>query len=217
LTEVERFFRHLVRILAATDTAQLRRPIPLVDIRQRIVPYRTHRRALELESSEDYELILMRLCAGEEELARIEPEEVRAEFQSEIRSSNPDLDIVHRHQNAVVWLEHQGVARALGPKPEHAFAPPDHPADPDPNPDPVPFLTGHPEPLAAPDSQAAAPGDHLALQCTHCQGSLPSGRPVNFCPHCGRSQLLSRCPLCETELEDGWRHCVSCGYKIGDG
>lgn len=204
MNEVERFFSQIVRTLSATDTARLRRPIPLVDIRERIVPYRTHRRALDLESSEDYELVLMRLCAGEGTLARVEPEEVRAEFQAEVRSSNPDLDLVHRHQNAVVWLEQQAVARTLDRRPELAFAPPDH---------------AHVEDLPAPEqrSPAAAPDAHPSQQCTHCHGLLPASRAVNFCPHCGRSQLLSRCPICESEMEDGWRHCVSCGYRIGDG
>ena len=69
MTDLERFFRRLVANLAGTDPALLHRPIPLEDIHQSIVPYRTNRRALQLESSEDYELVLLRLCAGEEPFA----------------------------------------------------------------------------------------------------------------------------------------------------
>ncbi len=80
MDDLERFFRQIVRNLAATDPARLRRPLPLIEIRESIVPYRANRRALQLESSEDYELVLMRLCAGEGGFARTEPAEVRAEF-----------------------------------------------------------------------------------------------------------------------------------------
>ena len=77
MTDLQRFFRVLVRNLAATDPARLRRPLPLTDIRDTIVPYSANRRSLQLESSEDYELMLMQLCAGQEGFARTEPEEVR--------------------------------------------------------------------------------------------------------------------------------------------
>jgi hypothetical protein len=58
VTELERFFRRLVANLAGSDPARLHRPIPLEDILESIVPYRSNRRALLLESSEDYELVL---------------------------------------------------------------------------------------------------------------------------------------------------------------
>ena len=81
MTDLERFFRRLVVTLAATDPARLHQPLRLEAIHESIIPYRSHRRALGLESSEDYELVLLRLCAGEGGLARTEPEEVRARFE----------------------------------------------------------------------------------------------------------------------------------------
>ena len=65
MTDLERFFRQLVANLAASDPARLHHPIPLEDIQESIVPYRSNRRALHLDSSEDYEMVLLRLCAGE--------------------------------------------------------------------------------------------------------------------------------------------------------
>jgi hypothetical protein len=201
VTDVERFFRQIVRNLSGTDPARLRRPLPLSDIRDHIVPYRTNRRQLDLESSEDYELVFLRLCAGEGGFARAEPAEVRVEFEIEIASSNPDLGILHRHESAVLCLQAEPLARALNPAPELAFAPPDHP--------------GRVPPSAEPFQPV--PEGPVALRCIHCKGTLPDGRAVNFCPHCGGSQALTHCPVCEGKVEAGWRHCVSCGYLISEG
>jgi hypothetical protein len=218
VTEVERFFRQIVRNLSGTDPARLRRPLPLSDIRDHIVPYRTNRRQLDLESSEDYELVLLRLCAGEGGFAWTEPAEVRVEFEIEIASSNPDLGILRRHESAVVCLEINSLGRALDPAPDLAFAPPDHPSRLSPSVEPLqplPELESL-EPLPAPPARRP-PEQPVASRCIRCKGTLPAGRPVNFCPHCGGSQSLTHCPVCEGELEAGWRHCVSCGYLISDG
>jgi double zinc ribbon protein len=213
--DLERFFRQIVRNLAATDPARLHRPLPLTDLRNSIVPYRANRRALQLESNEDYELMLMRLCAGEGGLARTEPEAVRAEFEAEVRSSNPDLDIVHRHENAVVSLEPKPLALALNHEPGLAFAPPDHAVRLPVKEEaaaPLPGLPSVETPGAAAESVVA--GGHHLPQCALCGRGLPTGRVVNFCPHCGGSQGLARCPACRSELEAGWRHCVSCGAIV---
>jgi len=212
--DLERLFRQIVRNLAATDPARLQRPLPLTDLRESIVPYRANRRALQLESSEDYELVLMRLCAGEGGFARTEPDEVRAKFEAEVRSSNPDLDIVHRYENAVVSLEPKPLALALNHEPGLAFAPPDHLGrlsmqEATATPPELPSV----EPRGADAESAGAGGDRIP-QCGLCGRVLPTGRVVNFCPHCGGSQGLARCPACRSEVEAGWRHCVSCGATV---
>jgi predicted RNA-binding Zn-ribbon protein involved in translation (DUF1610 family) len=215
VTDLERFFRQIVRNLAATDPARLHRPLPLADLHDSIVPYRANRRALQLESSEDYALVLMRFCAGEGGFARTEPADVRAEFEIEVGSSNPDLDIVHRHENAVVRLEPKPLAMALNHEPGLAFAPPDHSGR-------LSMEEAAATPLEAPSVEvrgadvrsARAGGDRIA-QCGLCGRALPTSRVVHFCPHCGGSQGLTRCPACQSETEPGWRHCVSCGVLIG--
>jgi hypothetical protein len=115
VTDLERFFRRLVGNLASTDPARLHRPIPLDDVRQTIVPYRANRRALGLESSEDYELVLLRLCAGEGGFVRTEPEEARARFAEELRGNNPDLEVLGAAEDVLLTLRSEPLARALGP------------------------------------------------------------------------------------------------------
>jgi hypothetical protein len=211
-SDIERFFRQIVRNLTATDPARLHRPLPLADIRDSIVPYRANRRALQIESSEDYELILLRLCAGEGGLARTEPDDVRLLFAEELRSSNPDLAILSRHENAVVSLESQPLKEALSPQArELAFAPPSHiagPAVPEASSADLPELSF--EPLGTAPSRDPNRSRFIA-HCALCGGELPAGRGVNFCPHCGGPHALARCPACRSEIEAGWRHCVTCG------
>ncbi len=124
MTDVERFFRRLVSNLAATDPARLRRPVPLDDITGFILPYRTNRRVLQLETVEDYEAVLLRLCAGEGNLVRTEPEEARGRFAQESRSANPDLAVLHSFEDVQVTLRAEPLAWALAPEPDDAYAPP---------------------------------------------------------------------------------------------
>jgi hypothetical protein len=129
VTDVERFFRRLVSNLAATDPARLRRPVTLDEISREILPYRANRRALQLDTSEDYELVLLRLCAGEGSLVRIEPDEARARFAQEIKSANPDLDVLHAFENVQVTLGAEPLARALAAEPVDFYAPPSRHAE----------------------------------------------------------------------------------------
>ena len=50
--------------------------------------------------------------------------------------------------------------------------------------------------------------------CPFCGGTLPEGRSVVYCPHCGNNLSVSRCPACGGELEKGWKYCVSCGRSV---
>jgi len=50
--------------------------------------------------------------------------------------------------------------------------------------------------------------------CPHCKGELPPGRPINFCPHCGQDLTVQHCPACGSELEHGWKFCVTCGRAV---
>lgn len=50
--------------------------------------------------------------------------------------------------------------------------------------------------------------------CRYCGQSLPADRPVTFCPHCGQDVTRLRCPACSTELELGWRFCITCGRQV---
>lgn len=276
MTDVERFFRRLVSNLAATDADRLGRPLPLEDVVSTIMPYRSNRRVLQAETSEEYEMVLLRLCAGEGGFVHTEPDEVRRKFEQEVESTNPDLEIIHRFEDVRLTLRPERVDLALeattpgGGGPARSVAPPLPANDPgnarvrasapggdahlsadDQFDDPVeahrpaieptdPLDDDFPaadeleeaaadeleeaaddelEEAAAADLEEAA-GDEFeeaadaASQCVYCGGALP-GRPVNFCPHCGQSQVAMTCPRCHADIEPGWRHCVNCGTTLG--
>ncbi len=74
-------------------------------------------------------------------------------------------------------------------------------------------------------AQPAAPAAPAALSsmmnatipegCRFCGGTLPEGRVVVYCPHCGNNLSVSRCPACGSELETGWKFCATCGRGVG--
>jgi hypothetical protein len=199
-----------VQQLAATDPARLHRPLPLDEIVHSLVPYRANRRALGVDTSEEYELVLMRLCAGEGGLARTEPEEARARFAAELGSSNPDLAALHSFESVLITLRPEPLSRVLDS------------ADPELEPEPaaLPDIPGL-EALAELDDESGPDPDPETLpeaeapsRCAYCGGRLPSGRAVNFCPHCGQNQTVVLCPGCRSEVEPGWKHCVNCGRAV---
>ncbi len=88
------------------------------------------------------------------------------------------------------------------------------PADPQIEIDPV--HTGTPPAPGAPDmldtrtqapASAAVPGG----SCAFCDSTLPGGRLVRFCPHCGTDQSLRPCAGCAEPLDRGWKFCIACG------
>ena len=217
MTDLERFFRRIVSNLAATDTGRLRHPLPLADVPSSIVPYRSNRRALQVETSEEYEMVLLRLCAGEGGFVRTEPEEVRQKFEEEVRSTNPDLEVIHRFENVLLTLRPERVDLVLR-APSVTFEAAAPPA--------APLPPAYEEPVEEPEEPEEPVEDDLPAdefvpaeesagsQCVYCGGGLP-GRPVNFCPHCGQSQVAMVCPECHADVEPGWRHCVNCGLALG--
>jgi predicted RNA-binding Zn-ribbon protein involved in translation (DUF1610 family) len=205
VNDLERFFRHFVNTLAQTDPARLRQSLAIGDIRNSILPYRAHRRALRLETSEDYELLLMRLCAGEGGLAHTNPDEARAAFTTELSGPNPDLSLLELHATAAITFEPAAVARSLEHDPERAYAPP----EPEPSSSPAPRTT--PPPTQRKTRTAAEHTPAPSGGCVRCGSTLPQNRVVNFCPQCGYNLRPRRCSSCGLELEPAWRHCIGCG------
>ncbi len=65
-----------------------------------------------------------------------------------------------------------------------------------------------------PSSQRTTNSAALGGTCRYCHGVLPEGRDLTYCPHCGQDLTVHHCPACSTELEVGWKFCVTCGRSV---
>jgi hypothetical protein len=210
VTDLEVFFRRIVSNLAAIDPRRLQEPVPLAEIPLAIIPYRTNRRALQVDTSEEYEMVLLRLCSGEGGYVRTDPETVRLKFEEEVRSPNPDLEVIHRFEDVTLLLRPDRVDRALRSEGEDVHR----------GPEPVTEERSDEAAAEVPDdppmfdeAEEIVEEEVVGSQCLYCGAALPD-RPVKFCPHCGQSQVAMVCPACQAGIEPGWRHCVNCGVVL---
>ena len=212
MSDLERLFELVVARLAAGNRARLQQPIPVADLLSSIVPYRAARRPLGVVTSDEYEHLLLRFVTGEGGFARVAPEAARGRFEAEMHAAKPDLGMLVADTDTVVWLAADKVAATLGGD-QRGFAPPAEPVAirvPDAGP------VAAEEPEFAVDGEWEAPSASVA-QCAFCGGSLPDGRMVHFCPHCGQHLNVLHCPRCHAEVEFGWRHCIACGTALAEG
>ena len=198
MNDVDRLFRRLVEVLASGGHQRLREPFDLASLYQRIIPYRAHRGALRFDTNEDYEMALLRLLAGEGGYVEVEPAEVAEALAAEARSVNPNPGAFRSYGEARARLSFKAVKELM--EADEPYAPTIEAEVRKPAPTPAPSTA--PESGVAPET------------CPQCSGRLPTGRVINFCPHCGGNVKVRDCPQCGTPLDLDWRHCVSCGYRV---
>jgi predicted RNA-binding Zn-ribbon protein involved in translation (DUF1610 family) len=75
--------------------------------------------------------------------------------------------------------------------------------------------TSAPASAPAPAALSSLMNATIPEGCRFCGGTLPEGRTVIYCPHCGNNLSVSRCPACGSELEKGWKFCATCGRGVG--
>lgn len=236
MNELERLYRHLVSTVNAAGTARWQDPIMLADLLA-LIPYRTGRRALGIDSSEEYELLILRLAGGEGNFMSTEPEAVGQRFANEAVSVNPNLSVLREFRDARLMFIPGALMRVLqGPKEEEMWAPPEEAdrrsggqaqeadrrsggraggADDVTPPDSRP--AGHQNVGASGHQGVGASGRPGIDACPHCRRVLPTGRTIKFCPYCGGSQTRGICPACTEEVELSWKHCVNCGAALTQG
>ncbi len=228
MDDVERMYRHLVHIIRTKFTPMLTQPFEVGELFQTILPYRLHRRELGLASNQDYERVLLELLAGPRGYLVVD-DKMRDTLAAQLAAPEPDPSVIRAFASSHValapeWLHlldaqtrASGVQGAVG-----GTATPTHSA--------TTRLTGSggfaagntptmsaPPPTEASPRRAAKPiaiavGEH----CTYCNGELPAGRQISFCPHCGQDLTIVHCPACGSELERGWKFCVTCGRSSGE-
>jgi hypothetical protein len=220
--DLDRLFERLVTVLADDAPGRLAIPFPAAEVYERLVPYRSNRSTLKVATHEDYELAVMRLLAGERGYASLEPQDVQEALAREAKESNPDTGLFRQFPQAILSLNRLAAERFL--RGDRSYAPSLAPPLPPPEP---PEAVAEEEAEEAedagepkqPSSAAAfelAEQSETPRQCPYCGETLPGARKVNFCPQCGQPPSGElRCPACGSEVDVGWRYCVSCGRATG--
>jgi hypothetical protein len=234
---VERMFRHLVRVIRTRFPQYLSQPFDVAELYQNILPYRHHRRELGLETNEDYEITMLELLGGSHGYVIVD-DRMREALRTELTSRNPDPGAFRQFPDAQVTLSQTAIqqldATPSAPPAAERGAPAAAAA--------APRATNAPE-TAAParntqtgSAPAAARTDRPSAaegtssrpapvpprgdgtitpgadeHCRACNELLPAGRAITFCPHCGENLTRVNCPACGSELELGWRFCPVCG------
>jgi len=197
---LRRFHQILCESLSGRDGEALDRPFTVAEIYQDLVPYRTHRDRLGLDMNGDYEHLLLRLLAGEQDLVRLEAEPALSEIREELESSNPNTGLYREYAAVDVRLVE-----------EHVLAPEvvdvvEEEAD-----DGV--ENGIEEVEEVEEVEEAPVGKATSVECGWCERALPDRPQVSFCPHCGVDLNIVPCPECREAMEPDWRYCVVCGTE----
>jgi len=229
MDELTRFARRLVEQLTASKEG-VNRAVPIGQIREKILPYRTHRRTLLLESVEDYETVLLRLVAGERGFVRTLPPAAAKRCQDELAGANPDLGVLDELADSTIQITSLAAAQIVGDDDQGTVALSDPPvigseakqprrpaeiasvAPRPPQSDKVQYRRTAEIASVAPRPQ----GDNSLPECRHCHHVMPAGRTVVFCPWCGGRLIPFTCARCQTELDSEWRHCITCGAPVKD-
>ncbi len=123
MTSLDPLFRLLVRTLAEQTPPRVHQPIAINELMDSVLPYRLVRRELGVDSAEDYETLLLRLCAGEGDLVQADPA-AQAALQAELKKPLPDLAFLRVYGDTHVVLRTDPLMDAMEARPEERYAPP---------------------------------------------------------------------------------------------
>jgi hypothetical protein len=101
---VQRLHTLLAQALLRSRPQPFDSPVTVAEIYQDLVPYREARTALGFQMNADYEHTLLRMLAGEGELARLEPAEARQELRAELHTPNPNVGLFRKFAACDVWV-----------------------------------------------------------------------------------------------------------------
>ena len=204
MDDLDRLFQRLVHNIRNGHAEYLGVPFTVSELYDTLVPYRHYRRDLGIETNQDYEAAVTRLLSGEKGYIRAD-HAMQERLKKELASPNTDLGAFRDYGDTRISLAPDAVQK-LG-----VLIPAQNSggysvggtmtAGQDGNGESTSFeIPG----VTTIDPQAG---------CKFCGGTLPIGRPVIYCPHCGQNLAAKHCAGCGGELEPTWKFCVNCGKK----
>lgn len=238
MDDLDRVFHRLVSNIRHRHAEYLTLPFTVQELYETLIPYRHHRRELGIETNQDYEIAVSRLLSGERDYL-LADQSMQEKLRAELLSGHGDPGAFRDFANAKVSLAPEALRRirALTASGTDAAAPTDvegksqsrassgavatapaavNKTFPVSSPPPPPSDSAPVEAAkAAPAALSSMMNASVPEGCRFCGGTLPEGRNVVYCPHCGNNLSVSRCPACGSELEKGWKFCVTCGRSVG--
>ncbi len=204
MDDLDRLFQRLVHSIRLRHPEYLTMPFTVQELYEDLVPYRHHRRELGIETNQDYEAAVSRLLAGERGYLRGD-HAMQEKLTANQNEKVPDTGAFRDYASTKVSLAPDALAAlGLDPSPKQSAPAVEPPA--------TTQNTGVPDSVPAATHAVTAELTDTSLEnCRFCGGTLPEGRAVTYCPHCGQNLAVRNCPACGTELEKNWRFCVTCG------
>jgi predicted RNA-binding Zn-ribbon protein involved in translation (DUF1610 family) len=206
MDDLDRLFQRLVHNIRNGHAEYLSVPFTVQELYDTLVPYRHYRRDLGIETNQDYEAAVMRLLAGENGYVRAD-QSMQDRLKEELASQHPDLGAFRDYAETRISLVPAAVQK-LGVS--------------------IPAQNAGGYSVGAIASGAtggngATEGTTFSVPvismlerpdgCRFCGGTLPEGRAVIYCPHCGQNLAAKHCEGCGAELDPVWKFCVNCGKK----
>ena len=244
MDDLDRIFHRLVSNIRHRHSEYLTMPFTVQELYETLIPYRHHRRELGIETNQDYEIAVTRLLSGERDYLMTDPA-MRDKLKAEIESQHMDPGAFRDFATSKVSLAPEALRRiraltasgdaepsapgaaaaskSPGSEREQGSTPTINATFPVASPPPAATsAAAAPQPPQR-EASASAPAALTSMMnaapvpegCRFCGGTLPEGRTVIYCPHCGNNLSISRCPACGGELEKGWKFCATCGRGVG--
>ena len=185
LDDLDRLAFRLARVVRTQYPHLLAQGFTLVDLEERLLPFREARREMADGGADVFERAVLRLIAGERGYLHTEVDLQVACVQA-LASPSPSLSLIRAWGTTSLTLA--APATEIGSERLSSAA-----------------RSG----AARPDLEPGASTPHCS--CRFCGNRLPDNRHMIFCPHCGLDMTKRQCPACSTELDVQWRFCVTCG------
>ena len=224
MDQLIRFTRRLVERLGTT-VGDVHRPVSVTELRATILPYRTHRRALELDSVEDYETMLLRLAAEESGFVKTLPAAAAERCRKELAQPNPDLAVLDEIGEATVQITSLAAARIVADEPPATeppvTEPPPAPAAPKRSPRAArevapPALPQEELPLPEQNDPAAPASPVSPLRRSEPPMSPPPAPAKPPSPAASAAAPATSCRQCHHALPEGRQivFCPWCGERL---
>jgi hypothetical protein len=204
MDDLDRLFQRLVHNIRNGHAEYLSVPFTVQELYDTLVPYRHYRRDLGIETNQDYEAALTRLLSGEKGYVRSD-QSMQDRLKKELASSNPDLGAFRDYAATRVSLVPSAVQQlgvSIPAQNAGGYS--------------VGAQIGNGSPSQTEATSFSVPAlstMEAAEGCRFCGGTLPEGRAVTYCPHCGQNLAAKHCAGCGAELDPVWKFCINCGKK----